>query len=628
MLMMQPTLLRHQLLVAIFLVAFTSLSAFETYASSSTGIITVSGQPLSNGRIDPKLFGNFIELLEDVVPGMWAEMLNDRAFDVVTPAADWCYYDGSPTICDRRWDTNATWRYDTTNVFNGSRCARLMPQKSHLATLTQSGLTVKRGMAYDFSGYFRTDNPKLKVTVSLRAPLPDGNWFTLASAKISKLSGSWEARICSLDSVGESDRAIFEIRAEGEGNLWVDKISLMPSDNQFGWRADVVQAIKELKPGIIRWGGSVIDPGGYKWKNGIGNRDLRTPFLNNVWGRIDSNDVGIDEFCRFCELVGAQPLICVSFADGAQSAHDLVEYCDGSSKTTWGVKRADNGHLAPYHVMYWQIGNEVNGDDPQYLAQIPDFIAAVHKASPTVQILASFPTKKLLERAGSDLAFVAPHHYTADFGACDRELTNLSDLFSKTAGCDDVCVAVTEWNISAGDWGVGRAKQLTLQSALLNARYLHVLMRHCDKVKIACRSNLANSFCGAVIETSPGGVLKRPSYYTMQMYATHALPLPLEASTSIEGLDVFACASEQRDAVAVFVVNSKADPVNCTLNFDRFAEPVQTVAIQTLTDQRATREPDVMNHWEAPDRVSPKTQSLIGNEITLEPLSVNVITCR
>jgi alpha-L-arabinofuranosidase len=153
-------------------------------------------------------------------------------------------------------------------------------------------------------------------------------------------------------------------------------------------------------------------------------------------------------------------------------------------------------------------------------------------------------------------------------------------------------------------------------------------MRHCDKVKIACRSNLANSFCGAVIETSPGSVLKRPSYYTMQMYATHALPLPLEASTSIEGLDVFACASERRDAVAVFVVNSKADPVNCTLSFDRFAEHVQTVAIETLTDQRTAREPDVMNHWDAPARVSPKTQSLTGNGITLAPLSVNVITCR
>lgn len=615
-------------LLALVVFVFGAVSQLETYGSPTNAVITVTGQPLSNGRIDPKLFGNFMELLEDVVPGMWAEMLIGRSFEGVTPAADWSYYDGRPTICDRYWDTNLTWRYNRANPFNGERCAELLPQHSRAATLTQSGLSVKRGMSYDFSGYFRSDNPKLKVTVSLRAPLPDGTWFTLTSAKISQLSGSWEARLCSLNSVGESDRAVFEVRAEGDGHVCVDKVSLMPSDNRFGWRADVVQATKELKPGIIRWGGSVIDPGGYKWKNSIGNRDLRSPFLNSVWGRIDSNDVGIDEFCRFCELVKAEPLICVSFGDGAQSAGDLVEYCNGSTKTKWGAKRAHNLHLAPYHVKYWQVGNEISGNDPDYLAQIPDFVSAIRKASPSVQILSSFPSKNLLERIGGRLAFVAPHHYTTDFPACDREFNSLSDMFTNTDGCDDLGIAVTEWNISAGDWGLGRAKQMTLEAALLNARYLHVLMRHCNRVKIACRSNLANSFCGAVIETNPSGVLKRPSYYAMQMYAAHALPLPLQTSTAVDGLDVFASASERRDAVAVFVVNSTADTVDCKLHFERFAEPIQTTSMTTLTDEQSARQRDVVNNWVVPDRVSPKTHSMVGNHVTVPPLSVNVIMCR
>jgi alpha-L-arabinofuranosidase len=618
---------RLQTLTLILIAVGASPGTFATYGDGAA-VITISAQPLSKGRIDRKLFGNFMELLEDVVPGMWAEMLNDRAFDVITPAADWCYYDGSPTTCDRHWDTNVTWYFDTTNAFNGERCARLMPQRFRIATLTQSGLTVKRGMSYDFSGYFRSDNPRLKVTIALRAQQPDGTSVNLALAKISQFSESWEARLTSLDSAGDSENAVFEIRAEGEGNLWIDKVSLMPSDNQYGWRPDIVRAIKELKPGIIRWGGSVVDPGGYKWKNGIGNRDLRTPFLNQVWGRIDSNDVGIDEFCRFCELVGAEPLICVSFSDGAQSAGDLVEYCNGSSKTKWGGKRGHNGHLAPYRVKYWQIGNEIGGDDPQYLAQVPDFIAAIRKASPTVEILSSFPSKKLLERAGNDLAFVAPHHYTTDFAACDREFNELADLFTNTPGCDDVGIAVTEWNTSAGDWGIGRAKQMTLQAALLNARYLHVLMRHCNKVKIACRSNLADSFCGGTIETRPGGLLKRPSYYTMQLYAQHSRPVPLESSASVESLDTFACAAQRGGGLTVFVVNSKADPIKCNLNFERFSVPVQTVSIISLSDQQAARQPDAMNHWSAPDRIVPKTQSIIGNELTLAPLSVNAIICR
>ena len=81
-----------------------------------------------------------------------------------------------------------------------------------------------------------------------------------------------------------------------------------------------------------------------------------------------------------------------------------------------------------------------------------------------------------------------------------------------------------------GAWGAG--KMLTLDSALLNARYLHVLMRHSDKVEIACRSNLANSYAGAIIETSPSGLLKRPSYYVMQLYARHAKPVPLRLEQS------------------------------------------------------------------------------------------------
>jgi alpha-N-arabinofuranosidase len=81
----------------------------------------------------------------------------------------------------------------------------------------------------------------------------------------------------------------------------------MPADNLQGWRRDVVEAIKELHPSILRWGGSVRDPGEYRWKNGIGDRDLRAPFRNKVWGRIDPNDVGIDEFCQLCELLEPPP---------------------------------------------------------------------------------------------------------------------------------------------------------------------------------------------------------------------------------------------------------------------------------------------------------------------------------
>src|ERR1039458_7502309 len=142
--------------LAIVLVGL-GLSIVRAEPSGASAII--HAQPLHAGRIDPMLFGNFIELLDDLAPGMWAEMLNDRSFEGVTKPAAWCYYDGSPDICDRPWDTNASWSCDTQDSFNGARCARITAASRQPGSLTQSGLAVTKGMTYSFSGHFRADNP-------------------------------------------------------------------------------------------------------------------------------------------------------------------------------------------------------------------------------------------------------------------------------------------------------------------------------------------------------------------------------------------------------------------------------------------------------------------------------------
>src|ERR1700746_2891770 len=109
--------------VLALLVSFC-LAASTGGAELSKVNTVVHAQPLHSGRIDPKLFGNFVELLDDVVPGMWAELLNDRSFVGIVPPAHWWYYDGSLDICDRTWDANASWTWDDEHPFNGSRTVR------------------------------------------------------------------------------------------------------------------------------------------------------------------------------------------------------------------------------------------------------------------------------------------------------------------------------------------------------------------------------------------------------------------------------------------------------------------------------------------------------------------------
>lgn len=588
--------------------------------------VMVHAGPTNAARINPKLFGNFIELLEDVVPGTWAEMLNDRSFEGVTRPANWCYYDGSPTICDREWDKSAGSEFDYSNPFNGSRSARLTASGGGPASLTQSGLSVAKGMDYHFSGYFRAEGVTSSVVI-LKTLLPDGTWMQLASAKLPAISRDWQRYTLDLVSSGATDRAVFELRVEGEGKVWADKLSLMPPDNLKGWRRDVIRAIKEVRPGVVRWGGSACDPGEYRWKNGIGDPDRRVPFPNKVWGRIDSNDVGIDEFCDFCELVEAEPLICLSFSDGPQSAADLVEYCNGGPETAWGAKRFANGHPNPHQVKYWQVGNEIGGDNEEYLTRFGEFAGLMKAKDPSVELCSSFPSRKLVERFARDVAFICPHHYTTDFGYCDRELTDLTKLLESTPGCERTRIAVTEWNVSGGDWGLMRGRQMTLGAALLNARYVNLLMRHADRVEMACRSNLANSYCGAIIETSPAGLLKRPSYHVMRLYATHAKPIPLALMKSAETLDLFACASTDLSSVVVFAVNSSSEPVKARFNFEGFARPVQIGSAEAVCDGLDARQPDLANHWDVAERVSTRQLQKGQDELEVPALSVTAVEC-
>jgi alpha-N-arabinofuranosidase len=589
--------------------------------------VVIHAEAFHSGRINPRLFGNFVELLDDVAPALWAEMLNDRSFEGVRRVIDPVYFDGAPNFCDREWDRNATWNYDNANPFNGAQSARLTATNQQPATLTQSDLAVKKGLSYTCSGWFRADQPNLQVMVSAKTILPTGEAMTLASAKLPPLSPKWQNFSVSTSSIGETDRAFFELRVEGEGNLWADKLSLMPDDNLKGWRKDVIAAIKDLHPTLLRWGGSVCDPGEYRWKASIGDRDQRTPFTNKNWGRLDSNDVGIDEFCQLCELAGTEPLVCLSFSDGPQSAGDLVEYCNGTAQTAWGAKRAASGHPEPYRVRYWQIGNEISGDDPKYLEQFPAFVESMKKADAGVVLMSSFPSRKLLERAGKDLAYICPHHYTRDFAACERELSRLTEMIDSTPEWRHLKIAVTEWNESGGDWGLMRGRQMTLSNALHNAAYLNVLMRHSDKVEIACRSSMANSFCGGVIDTSPFGLLKRPGYYALQLYARHAKPIPLRLESPKDGPDLFACASEDRKAVVIFAVNSKPEPCEYAFGFTGFNGPVYITKAESLCDTLNARQPDVMNHWETPNRIKIVELPLAEGKVTLPPLSITAIEC-
>ena len=117
---------------------------------------------------------------------------------------------------------------------------------------------------------------------------------------------------------------------------------------------------------------------------------------------MQTNDVGMDEFMTLCKLIGVDPYITVNAGFGdAHSAAEEVEYMNGSVNTYMGAKRAKDGHPQPYHVKFWNIGNEPWGtfqlgytDLKYYVLKHNEFAKAMRKADPSITLIAS---AKMLE---------------------------------------------------------------------------------------------------------------------------------------------------------------------------------------------------------------------------------------
>jgi len=152
--------------------------------------------------------------------------------------------------------------------------------------------------------------------------------------------------------------------------------------------------LKSLRSGVYRFpGGNFVSA--YEWRDGIGDPDRRPPVKDPVWGTVNSNDVGTDEFLTMCGLLDVEPYITVNAGLGDEwSASQLVEYTNGSVKTPMGKLRAANGHPDPYHVKFWGIGNEMWGNYQfgymplkQFLFKHNQFAKAMKRVDPSIVLI-------------------------------------------------------------------------------------------------------------------------------------------------------------------------------------------------------------------------------------------------
>ena len=152
--------------------------------------------------------------------------------------------------------------------------------------------------------------------------------------------------------------------------IWVGENSKIA--NIGGIRKSLVDAMKKIRPGLVRWpGGCFADS--YDWRDGIGpkaQRPRRTNFWrdasewpkgvpNGPW-KYETNQFGTDDFVRFCKLVGAEPYLAANLRSlSAKDFYQWVEYCNSpAGETSLADGRAASGQREPYNVRFWGVGNE------------------------------------------------------------------------------------------------------------------------------------------------------------------------------------------------------------------------------------------------------------------------------
>jgi alpha-N-arabinofuranosidase len=345
--------------------------------------------------------GMFIEHIGMLIyRSLWSEMLDDRKFyfpiSSKEPEAA-ARAQGGPFrgMQVRKWrpvgpDDAVT--LDKDHSFVGEQSPRITLNATQEHGIQQSGIALVKGKAYKGHIVLRgTPGARVKVLLS---------WGDLASDRqavsLPALTAAYKTYPLSFLVKGDTESGALAIIGTGSGDFHVGTVSLMPADNVEGFRPDTIALLKELHSGFWRLpGGNFISD--FSWYDSIGDRDKRPPVFDYAWNAMQTNDVGMDEFMTLCRLLAVDAYITVNAGFGdAHSAAEEVEYMNGSVNTRMGALRAKNGHVEPYHVKFWDIGNEPYGtwqlgrtDLKYYVLKHNEFAKAMRQADPSITLLAS-----------------------------------------------------------------------------------------------------------------------------------------------------------------------------------------------------------------------------------------------
>ena len=356
-------------------------------------------------------FGMFIEHIGPLIyRSLWDEMLDDRKFyfpiKPKEPGAAASQEGMRRFIQLREWSPvgpGDAVTMDKDQPFVGDQSPSIALDQSTAHGIRQSGLALVKGKQYTGRIYLR-GNAGAKIKLALVWGEGADQRQTISIAPLSneyrKIPLSFVAKVDSSDGA-------LEITGTGQGSFHIGTVSLMPADNVQGFRPDTIALLRQLHSGFWRLpGGNFLSD--WSWYDSVGDIDKRPPMFDYAWNAMQTNDVGLDEFMTLCKLIGTEPYITVNAGFGdAHSAAEEVEYMNGPVSTRLGAMRAKNGHPEPYHIKFWDIGNEPYGawqlgrtDLKYYVLKHNEFAKAMRAVDPSITLLASGNMPEAMDLTG------------------------------------------------------------------------------------------------------------------------------------------------------------------------------------------------------------------------------------
>ena len=442
------------------------------------------------------------------------------------------------------------------------------------------------------------------------------------------------------------------------GTVWLGLVSLFPptwNDRPNGMRKDLMQMLVDMNPKFLRFpGGNYLEgqtvDERFDWKKTLGPIEERHGHPC-PWGYRSTDGMGLLEFLEWCEDMNAEPVLAVYAGYSLKGAHidpgpDLepfvqealeeIEYVIGDTNTTWGARRARDGHPEPFKMSYVEIGNEDWFDKSlSYDGRFAQFHDAIKVKYPQLKTISSVgneqPEKLRVHSRQPDM--IDEHYYRST-----DEFLKMSPDYARKYDRSGPEIFVGEWasheDAAIKPWSPGARKQPptpTMMAAIGDGVFMAAMERNSDIIKMQCYAPL-------LVNVNPGARQWRPdligydalsaygspSYYAFQMFSRNVgdeILSTTSADTTVQGS---ATRDSKTGTIILKLVNPDPTPVAVNLKIKGISSLGSEARAITLAGC-----PEDTNSIQHPRNVIPVTTKVSGVKpdftYTLPPNSIVVL---